>query len=351
MTQKKYYRIEAKASEADVYIYGVIGDSWFDESVTAAEFVREIKDLEKRYDKINVRINSPGGSVFDGLAIFNALQGSTSEIHTWNDGLAASMAALVLMAGTTVHAAKNSLTMLHSPSTSVSGNAKQIREVLDVLDKVQNSLIECLLPRTKKTRAEIEATYFDYTDHWLSADEAQTEGFVDEVTETSSQVSQKTAARDFNKMVAQMNEHQPKESAYQKLVATVKNIFIPEKMDSTNTESITNDDMDIKTLQAALSLSDTATENEVLDSIKKMGTDLSAVRADLGAEKAAKDSALKALDDEKAAKALVEKELEDLKKEPGADPAKVDSDPTPSDDAEPQNFFQAFAANLKTLKK
>jgi ATP-dependent Clp endopeptidase proteolytic subunit ClpP len=346
MNSKKYYHVEAKADEADILIYGEIGDSWFEESVTARQFVVDVKDLEKKVSKINVRINSPGGSVFDGLAIFNALQNSTAEVHTWNDGLAASMAAMVLMAGKTVHASKNSLLMIHSPSTYASGNAKDFRQALDALDKVQNSLIECLLPRTQKTRAEIEAQYFDYTDHWLSADEAKAEGFIDDVIEKEASVNQKVAAKEVQEMFAHMSEPIPKESGFMKLVATLKNIFTPEKKDS-----ISNDDMDIKTIQAALALSDTATETDVLDSIKKMGTDLSAARADHGAEKAAKDSALKALAEEKAAKALVEKEFEDFKKSAGAVSAALDPDLGKDVDTDPQNFGEAFVSVMKIFKK
>jgi hypothetical protein len=148
-----------------------------------------------------------------------------------------------------------------------------------------------------------------------------------------------------------MSEPLPKESGFMKLVATLKNIFTPEKTTPEKKDSISNEDMDIKTIQAALALSDTATETDVLDSIKKMGTDLSAARADLGTEKAALASATKALADEKAAKALVEKELEDLKKSPGADPAAIDPDPDKDTDTDPKNFGEAFLSVMKTFKK
>lgn len=351
MSVKKFYKIENRSGEADIMIYGEIGDSFFGESITARELVSEIKDLEKKYSRINVRINSPGGSVFDGLAIFNALQNSTAEVHTWNDGLAASMGALILMAGQTVHAAKNSLLMIHSPSTGVWGNAKDLRDALDVLEKVQNSLIECLMPRTKKTRSEIETEFFDYTDHWLSADEALKEGFIDEIIESPANVSQKAAAKAYQEMVAHLSDPAPEKTMLSKIAATLKNIFIPEKQDSPTTDSNLMNDMDIKTLQVALSLGDTATETDVLAAIIALNQNFTALKAELANEKAARKTAEDNLTAEQAITADQKKKIEDLEKEPGSDPAKVDPDPTPEGDPEPENFFQALASVRKILKK
>ena len=125
---KSNYKIQYKSEiEADVLIYGVIGDSWFEESITAKRFVSEFKELEKTCSRVNIHINSPGGSVFDGLAIFNAIQQSKVQIHTYNDGLAASMGAIILLSGGTVHSAKNALVMLHSPMGGVYGTEKDIQ--------------------------------------------------------------------------------------------------------------------------------------------------------------------------------------------------------------------------------
>ena len=341
---KKFYTIESKADEADIMLYGVIGDSWFEESVTARQLVGEIKSLEKTASKINVRINSPGGSVFDGLAIFNALQNSTAEIHTWNDGLAASMGAVILMAGSTVHSAKNALMMLHSPSTGAWGNAAELRQALNALEKVQNSLIECLMPRTEKTKAEIEAEYFDYQDHWLSAEEAQAEGFIDDIIEKKAPITQKEAAREYREMVARFGDMIPNDKRKGKLVSWIENLFSPGQ------EQITATDMDIKKLQVALSLGDTATETDVLNSIQKLISDLAAEKTALAAANAAKDTATGELNNLKAAKAQVDQELEALKKSPGAPPAQIDPDPEPGD-GDPKNFGEAFLSVMKTFKK
>lgn len=344
MNARKYYKIEDKADQADIMIYGVIGESWFEESVTARQLVTDIRDLEKRHSIINIHINSPGGSVFDGLAIFNALQQSKAEVHTWNDGLAASMAAVILMAGSKVHAAKNSLTMLHSPSTGVFGNARDIRQSLNALDKVQNSLIECMLAKSKKTRDEIQSDYFDYSDHWLSAEEAMEEGFVDEIAEKKAAVSQQVTSMDYQEMVARFSEMIPEAKRRGKLVAFFENIFTENKTPEQDTEK-KSQEMDIKTLQGALSLSDAATETEVLDSIKKLGSDMAATIA-------ARDTALKDLEAERQAKAQAEKELEELKKAPGAETAKAETDTDKLEgNQSAETFTDALSYCFGVLKK
>ncbi len=137
---KKFWNIKTSAATpgvVDIYIYGIIGSSWFNEDgsdTTAFDFVPEFKALEAKYDRINIRINSPGGSINEGLPIFNAILQSPKDIHTYNDGLAASMAAIILEAGKTRHAAKNAITLLHSPMTSTAGNVKDQQESIDVLN-------------------------------------------------------------------------------------------------------------------------------------------------------------------------------------------------------------------------
>lgn len=349
---RKFYSIESKADSAEIMIYGEIGDSWFSESITARQLVSEIKNLENSHSRINVRINSPGGSVFDGLAIFNALQNSTAEIHTWNDGLAASMAALILMAGSTVHAASNSLMMLHSPSTGVYGNANDLKQALEVLDKVQASLIQCMLTRSEKTKDEIEKEYFDYKDHWLSSDEALEEGLIDDIVEKKANVNQKTAARNYQEMIEHFTETIPHGKRKNRLVAMFENLFSTgiEPVEPKTTALTQFQEMDIRLLAVALSLADTATESDVLASILKLKSDSTENKTALTAAKAENEKLKGDLEKAKADKATVDQELEDLRKEPGAPPAAIDPDPEPKD-SDPKNFGDAFFSVMKTFKK
>ncbi|MCH5690033.1 Clp protease ClpP [Niabella sp. W65] len=115
---------KANSDVAEILLYGYIGE--FDLSANA--FVRELRALEKDYSKINIRINSAGGSVFEGIAIYNAILSSTAEINTYIDGLAASMASIIALAGKRVYISNNATYMTHLPSTYTSGNSDNIKE-------------------------------------------------------------------------------------------------------------------------------------------------------------------------------------------------------------------------------
>ena len=130
---KGYYNIvsnEAK-KEATIFIYGVIGGFDYEKWQfinTADSFLEDFKKVESEADTIHVKINSPGGNVWDGLAMFNAMNNSEKTIITYNDGICYSMAALLLLAGDKSVGNSNSLLMLHNVISAVWGNAQQMRE-------------------------------------------------------------------------------------------------------------------------------------------------------------------------------------------------------------------------------
>jgi len=338
--QKKYYSVQNKAGESvDIMIYGIIGDSWYEESVTARQFIADLKALEKDYSRINVRINSPGGSVFDGLPIFNALRSSTAEIHTYNDGLCASMAGLVLLAGKTVHTADNALLMLHSPMSGCQGNASDIQQVIDMLDKVQDSLIACITSRGTATADDIKAKYFDYKDHWLNADEAKAEGFIDVVEKGENKVSNKVTNMSLSEIMNQFDTLVKGRSMFDKFFSQAHDFFTPQN-------SI---DMDIKVLRKACGLADDASEQEVLDFIAKKkeedtdaGADDAGTEDDAAADDAGTDDDDAGADDDQAdAKDQkivdLEKQIAILKKAPGAVDKKVTKE-TDSNKTAPESF-------------
>jgi len=257
---KKYYSVQNKAGKSvDIMIYGIIGESWYEESVTARQFIADLKALEKDFTRINVRINSPGGSVFDGLPIFNTLRSSTSDIHTYNDGLCASMAGLILLAGKTVHTADNALLMLHSPMSGCQGNASDIQQVLEMLDKVQDSLIACITSRGTATAETIKAKFFDYKDHWLNADEAKAEGFIDVVEKGDNKVSNKVTNMSLSEIMNQFDTLVKGRSMFDKFFSQAHDFFTPQNFI----------DMDIKVLRNACGLADDASEQDVLDFLAK----------------------------------------------------------------------------------
>lgn len=177
---KSWYSIRARAPRAaEVFIYGDIGESWSEESVTAAAFVREISALD--VDALTVRLNSYGGSVADGLAMYNALKRHKASVTVAIDGIAASIASLVAMAGDTVEMAENALLMVHAPWGVAAGNAAAMREFADTLDIWAQAMATSYAAKTGRPHGEMLALLTDGTDHWLDAEQARAEGFIDNI--------------------------------------------------------------------------------------------------------------------------------------------------------------------------
>lgn len=193
MSQQKrqwYSIVNRAASEpGELLIYGLIGKSWWDDdAVDASSFVREFKALESKHDSINVRINSPGGSIMEGLAICNALKNSTKTVNTYIDGVAASMAFMIALSGTNVYVFPNSLGMAHNASNFVWGNAQDMRDEAEALDKVDKALINDVVVKTGMMEEEVKTAFFNYKDNWLNADEMISYGLVDDKVEGKANV-------------------------------------------------------------------------------------------------------------------------------------------------------------------
>ena len=185
----KWYEIKAAApvaqgeapKPAEVLIYGNIGDRWNEDGVVASELVRDLSALQA--DTINLRINSYGGSVPDGLAIYNALRRHKAAVNVFVDGVAISCASYIAMAGDTITMAKNAQMMIHGPWTIAAGNASDMREQADILDRYAKAMASAYADKSGKTYEDALALLTDGKDHWFLADEAKAEGFADEVGE------------------------------------------------------------------------------------------------------------------------------------------------------------------------
>jgi ATP-dependent Clp protease, protease subunit len=183
--KNSFSNVVTNGKTADIYIYGLIGYSWYDEnSWDAVSFVKEFNRVAASCDRINIHINSPGGVIDEGLPIFNAINSSNKDTHTYIDGIAYSMGAIIALAGKTVHAAKNSLMLFHNASGWAMGNAQDFRETADMLDRYDLSLITSLSSKTGLTEDEVKSKYFDFKDHLLTAAEAKEAGFVDVIDGT-----------------------------------------------------------------------------------------------------------------------------------------------------------------------
>lgn len=165
--------VEQSKDEVNLYIFGTIGTENYwsnnDTDNTASTFTSDFLYCESKYKKINVIINSLGGYVYQGNAICNLISQSKREVHTYNQGIAASMGALILMSGHKVFVAKNSVTMFHSPSSIAMGNVEDLKQSIEELEAATEGFVEILATKSQKTKEEIKASYFDCNDHWVSA--------------------------------------------------------------------------------------------------------------------------------------------------------------------------------------
>lgn len=167
--------------EAEILLYGVIGEDGYWDDVTSKQFAEDLKAVEDAV-KINVRINSPGGDVFAGQAIYSMLKRCKSEVIVYIDGLAASIASIVAMSGDKIIMPKNAMMMIHKPWTITAGNANDMREEADTLDKIEESIISVYTDKTGLSAEEIKTLLEDET--WLTASDALEKGFIDEIEET-----------------------------------------------------------------------------------------------------------------------------------------------------------------------
>lgn len=189
-TGEKWYSIRQRTPVAsaiqgaraahEILIYGDIGQSWWDETITASDFVRELTAIDA--DAITVRINSIGGSVPDGIAIYNAIKRHKAKITTVVDAMALSIASLIAMAGDEVQMAENAVLMVHAPWTYAAGNSADLRDTADQLDTWASAMSTSYASKTGKSKEEVMALLTDGKDHWYTAEEAKAFGFADVVT-------------------------------------------------------------------------------------------------------------------------------------------------------------------------
>lgn len=159
-----------------ILLYGDIGDY---DKVRSGDIARELIEAEAAYKKIDVRINSNGGDVYAGIAIFNAFRNSKADITIYIDGIAASTASFIALCGKPVKMSKYARLMLHSVSGGFYGNKNDLRQCLSEVESLEDTLCQIYAGRISKTEEEIKASYFDGKDHWLKADEALSLGFID----------------------------------------------------------------------------------------------------------------------------------------------------------------------------
>lgn len=185
---KPWFRVEnAFKGDSDqevtpVYIYDIIGDGgWFDEGTSAADFIKMVGTIET--PKIELHLNSPGGDIFDGVAIYNALRAWAKadghEVHVVVDALAASAASFIAQAGDTVTMTQGSMMMIHDGSGVVFGNASDMRSTADLLDKLSNNIAGIYADRAGQSTEFWRNLMIEEV--WYNAQEAVDSGLADSV--------------------------------------------------------------------------------------------------------------------------------------------------------------------------
>jgi len=174
---KTWYQIQAKSNQpkaAEISIHDEIG-MW---GVSASAFMRDLRGMGE-LDEIHLSIHSPGGDVLDGWAIYNSLKNSKAKITARVEGLAASMASVILMAADTVEIPENAYVMIHNPWGLAIGDADEMRDTADLLDKLGNGLVNAYASRTGNSEKDIREMMDAET--WMDGREAVERGFADKL--------------------------------------------------------------------------------------------------------------------------------------------------------------------------
>lgn len=167
-------------SKAEIYLYSDIGYDWKTDKSTAELFVETLKDLGD-ISYLDVHINSNGGDVFAGQTIYSLLKRHKAYVTVYVDGLAASIASVIAMAGDKVIIPENAMLMIHNAWTGMYGNSEELRKMADDLDHINNSIVFTYVDKAKGKCDESVIRDLMNKETWLSAKEAFELGLCDEV--------------------------------------------------------------------------------------------------------------------------------------------------------------------------
>ena len=194
---KRYFQLVTAGNVAELTIYGDITSfPWFDGDVSANNLSRQLAELQN-VSQINVYINSYGGEVAEGLAIYNALKRHPAKVVTYCDGFACSIASVIFMAGEERIMCNPSFLMIHDAWSYAAGNADELRKQADDLEKITTASVEAYMAHCNLTEEELRAKMKAET--WLTHSEAVEMGFAtgEAEMEESDQPSQNAKKRAF----------------------------------------------------------------------------------------------------------------------------------------------------------
>jgi ATP-dependent protease ClpP protease subunit len=224
---KRIFSAAKKDTTLELLVYETLGEDWFGGGVTAKNVAAQIKAAGD-FSSISMRINSPGGSAFEGVAIANLLRAQGKPIAVSVDGVAASAASILAMCGDTIEMGTGAMMMIHNAWTVAAGDANAFRAIADTLDLVCASVAEAYTAKTGKTLAEVQALMDAET--WMSAEEAVRQGFADSVVKQSADETKQARA-----LAASFKMQYPKAPAFEQQEPEPESEILPDPVPQATT--------------------------------------------------------------------------------------------------------------------
>lgn len=226
---KNFYNLSKNdGKKAELLIYGEIGSGWFSE--ISAEAINEELKLIGEVEEIDVRVHSPGGSVFEGVAIYSALKNHKAKINIIIDGYCASIATVIAMAGDTVEMGLGTTFMVHNPLTVTQGNADELKKMAETLNVLGENMIDIYMTKFNGTREEMKKLMDEET--WLDPESALEKGFINQIGKFKMKEDilalDMSHFKNFNKFIAK-NKPEDKGSEVLKILSSIKSFFETDK--------------------------------------------------------------------------------------------------------------------------
>lgn len=183
--------VNKSETEAEIAIYAGIGqDYWGDGSmISAKDFYERLKDIKSTVKTITIRINSPGGDVFDGIAIYNILKQHKAKKVVYIDGMAASIASIIALAGDEIYIGEGAMYMIHLPWTWTMGNRMELDNTVNLLMDIEEQMIGIYVKKSGLSRIEVKKMLEDET--YMYGQAAVDKGFVDSTMEETVPIAAK----------------------------------------------------------------------------------------------------------------------------------------------------------------
>jgi len=211
----------AAKDTATVYLYGPIGASWWDDSgISANQFRKDLDSMGASIRNIDIRINSEGGDVFDGQAIYTLLTAHKARKTVYIDALAASAASFIAMAGDEIVISESAFVMIHNAHGACFGGAGEMRKTADLLDMTNGAIQSIYVSRTKQSAADLKKWMDDET--WMTAAEAVERGFADRVVENMKVAASVRDPSKFKHLPVALRPNRLKAAAALKQMSAVK---------------------------------------------------------------------------------------------------------------------------------